>query len=312
MDQSANNMDNILIMACAPPTQLREKRLRLGYLYGGSVRYQPGEFLGHRVLTDYEFVLLIEGHALYEYEGKHHELYPGSIVLARPGFRERYAWDRHSYTRHLYFHFGIQAIPHDWPEPKHWPVVRQRPDRAAEGLFQSVLKRSHRRGAPLSGTPPAVDSHLVEILIELLLDEASSADALDDIERPQPVARALKHMRYVLEEDPRAPITLEELAEEANVSPQHLCRMFRQSIGHPPMATFRLLRLQLGVALLVRSSLSVKDVADQCGFADPLHFSRCFSSAFGRSPRRVRKELVKGVAPPTNPLPVDLTPRIHW
>jgi AraC-like DNA-binding protein len=307
MDASAEDMDDIRAMA-AP----RSDRLRLGYLYGGSVRYQPGETLGPRDLTDYELVLLTEGHAIYQTGGAKHEISPGDLVLARPGFRERYIWDHRQFTRHSYFHFSIDAIPHPWPEPDRWPVFHRRPDRAVESLFHSILRRSHRLGVQPAAPPPEIDSHMVEILIELLLESDGGASIPDDSERPQPVARALKWMRHTLEENPHASVSLEEVARQAGVSPKHLCRIFRQSLGHSPMVTLRLLRLQLAVALLVRSSLAVKEIAAHCGFADPLYFTRCFTAAFGRSPSRVRREVERGIPPPGNPLPVDLTPRIHW
>lgn len=306
MDASVKDMDDIRAMATP-----RSNRLRLGYLYGGSVRYQPGETLGPRDLTDYELVLLTEGHADYQTGGAKHEIAPGDLILARPGFRECYTWDRHQFTRHAYFHFSIDAIPHHWPEPDGWPIFHRRPDRAVESLFHSVLGRSHRRSG-LAAPPPPLDTHMVEILIELLLDPHAGGSIPDDSERPQPVARALKWMRHTLEENPHATVSLEEVARQAGVSPKHLCRIFQQSLGHSPMVTLRLLRLQLAVALLVRSSLAVKEIAAQCGFADPLYFTRCFTLAFGRSPSRVRREVLRGIPPPGNPLPVDLTPRIHW
>jgi len=312
MDGSGVYMDDIRIMNEGQATMRRADGLRLGYLYGGSVRYQPGENLGPRRLTDIELVLIMEGRADYEVRGEGYPLEPGSIVLARPGFRECYLWDREGRSRHAYFHFGIDAIPGAWPGPENWPVSRRRPDPAVSGLFRSVLERSHRRGDSPSAAQPELDCHLVETLIELLIEEPDPSGVLEDIERPEPVARALKRMRYVMEEEAERMVTLPELSKHAGVSNKHLCRVFRQSIGHPPMETFRLLRLQLAVALLVRSSLAVKEVAAQCGFADPLHFSRCFSAAFGRSPRRVREDLKLGIAPPPNPLPVDVTPRVHW
>ncbi len=306
MDASVEDMDDIHVMATP-----RSDRLRLGYLYGGSVRYQPGETLGPRDLTDYELVLLTEGSAIYETGGAKHEISPGDLVLARPGFRERYTWDRRRYSRHSYFHFSIDAIPHHWSDPDRWPVFHRRPDRAVESLFHSILRRSHRPGGQPAAPPPELDSHMVEILIELLLDPHAGVSIPDDSERPQPVARALKWMRHTLEEKPHATVSLDEVARQSGVSPKHLCRIFQQSLGHSPMVTLRLLRLQLAVALLVRSSLAVKEIACQCGFADPLYFTRCFTSAFGRSPSRVRSELLRGIPPPGNPLPVDLTPRIH-
>jgi AraC-like DNA-binding protein len=306
MDAGVEDMDDIRVMATP-----RSNRLQLGYLYGGSVRYQPGDSLGPRDLTDYELVLLTEGHAIYQTDTRAYEISPGDLILARPGFREHYTWDRHHYSRHSYFHFGIEAIPHHWPSPEHWPVCLHRPDPAVEGLFHSVLRRNHQRGAQPVAPPPALDSRLVETLIELLLEPAG-ASLPGKSERPQPLARALKWMRHTIEENPNATVSLDEVARQAGVSPKHLCRIFRQSLGHSPMVTLRLLRLQLAVALLVRSSLAVKEIAAQCGFADPLYFSRCFSAAFERSPSCVRRDLLRGIPPPGNPLPVDLTPRIHW
>jgi AraC family transcriptional regulator of arabinose operon len=300
-------MDDIRAMATK-----RSDRLRLGYLYGGSVRYQPGEALGPRDLTDYELVLLTEGSAVYQTGGTTHEIAPGDLVLARPGFRERYTWDSRQFTRHSYFHFSIDSIPHHWSEPDRWPVFHRRPDRAVESLFHSILRRSHRLDSQPTARPPPLETHMVETLIELLLDPHGGGSIPDDSERPQPVARALKWMRHTLEENPNATVSLDEVARQAGVSPKHLCRIFQQSLGHSPMVTLRLLRLQLAVALLVRSSLAVKEIAAQCGFADALYFTRCFSAAFGRSPSRVRRDVLRGVPPPGNPLPVDLTPRIHW
>ncbi len=71
MDASVKDMDDIRAMVTA-----RSDRLLLGYLYGGSVRYQPGEVLGPRDLTDYELVLLTEGHAIYQADGARHETHP--------------------------------------------------------------------------------------------------------------------------------------------------------------------------------------------------------------------------------------------
>lgn len=305
-------MDEIRIMLKLDLPLSRQDRLELGYLYGGSIRYQPGETLGPRVLRDFELVLIIEGQVGYQIHDQSHRLVPGSVVLARPGFQERYAWDCELRTRHAYFHFGIDAIPHHWPDLEGWPRVRRQPDPVVAGLFRSVLDRSHRRGDHPSGSPPPTDVHLVEMLIELLLEGSAVPPPMDDMLRPEPVARAIKWMRQILEERPSGSVSLSELARQAGVSPKHLCRVFKRSVGHPPMETFRLLRLQAAVTLLLRSNLTVKEIAVQCGFDDPLYFSRCFSAAFGRSPRRMREELKEGKAPPTNPLPLDITPRVHW
>jgi AraC-like DNA-binding protein len=78
------------------------------------------------------------------------------------------------------------------------------------------------------------------------------------------------------------------------------------------METFRLLKLQLAMALLGRSSLAIKEIADRCGFENPLYFTRCFTRVYGKSPTETRQSLLKQEAPPPNPLPSDIAPRIYW
>ena len=130
--------------------------------------------------------------------------------------------------------------------------------------------------------------------------------------RPVQVNRAINLMRQMIDTDPHRRLSLRELAGASGVSGKHLCRSFQKSLGCSPVETYRLLRLQLAVALLSRSNLSVREIADRCGFEDPAYFSRCFSSVFGCAPSQVRERLRNGMLPPANPLPVDITPRLFW
>lgn len=92
-----------------------DRRLVLTYLHGGVVHYRPGETLGPRTLSDYEFVLILEGNVTYQANQRSHAAPPGSLLLARPGFEECYRWDPTGRTRHAFFHFQIQRMPDAWP-----------------------------------------------------------------------------------------------------------------------------------------------------------------------------------------------------
>jgi hypothetical protein len=50
--------------------------------------------------------------------------------------------------------------------------------------------------------------------------------------------------------------------------------------------------------LLERTNFSVGEVARQCGFASPFHFSRQFKAAFGDAPQRLRARVRAGEMPP--------------
>ena len=119
-------------------------------------------------------------------------------------------------------------------------------------------------------------------------------------------------MRSVLEDEPHRSLRLIDVARRAGVTEKHLCRLFQQSLGHSPMNTFRLLKLRLSLALLSRSNLAINEIADRCGFGNPLYFTRCFTQTYGASPSAIRKQLLGGNAPPPSTLPPEITPRIHW
>jgi len=289
-----------------------KNRLQLGYLYGGAVQYQAGERLGPRVLSDHEFVLILEGNVTYQAERREYAAPPGTIILARPGLHEAYTWDKRGRTRHAFFHFGLDQVPADWPDAALWPVVRTQPDPVLPALFRHVMRRIYQHPNWPACAPGTDDCQVVETLMRLFLEEIATAESEFEHGRPAPVSRAIRYMREVIDEDPTRPVSLRQFSRVAGVNQKHLCRLFQHSLGHAPMQTHRLLRLQLALALLTRSNLSVKQISHRCGFDDPAYFSRCFRNVFRRSPRAVRHRVMQGLTPPPNPLPVDITPRLAW
>lgn len=287
-------------------------RLGLGHLYGGVVQYQPGEVLGPRRLTDFEVVLMIEGQATYRAGDREYKISPGAVVLARPGTEESYLWNEDNRTRHAYFHLDIQSVPLDWPRLSEWPVVREDTSTTLAPMFRHILQRAlSHRDWPAQPPGPS-DCRFVEAFLDAFINRGQDQAVRDIRDRPEPVRRALKWMREVLDEDPGRKVTLQDLSAAAHVSEKHLCRVFTKTLGFSPVRAFRLLRLQLALALLSRSNLTVKEVALRSGFDDPLYFSRCFSNTFGQSPRATRRLMRGGHPPPTSPLPTDITPRLYW
>ncbi len=289
-----------------------EKHLRLAYLYGGPITYQPGQTLGPRLLTDWELTLINEGDVTYSANGHDHHVTQGSIILAKPGFKEFYRWDPHAITRHAYFHFFVEAIPEDWPDFQDWPIVCEQYDPTMVALFEHIVKRIKRHSIGPVVAPTRQDCRIVETLISLFLTAQEEETSPEEPIRPEAVNRAIKWMRELIDETPLRSITLDELSQRAGVSPKHLCRLFHTHFGHPPMRTLQLLRLQLGLALLIRSNLTIHQIAKRCGFGDQLYFTRCFTKEFAKPPSKIRKEFQQGQLPPGNLLPVDITPRIYW
>lgn len=261
--------------------------LRLTHLSSGTAVYLPGEHFGPRTLGDFEMVWITAGSARYRADRQTVDASPGSMILARPGFRERYAWDEHTVSRHAYFHFGADAWPDDWPATDTWPIHRATAgDDVCRALFDHVLRLNARRIDANEPIGPELCRQVEALVSAFLLGDAAAqgADAEGTAVLPPAVLRAMDWTRALLRELPDAAVDLDALADAAKVSPKHLCRLFGQAVGRPPMRWVMDTRLTQAQTLLRRSNLNVQQVAHRCGFASPFHFSRAYKQRFGRPP----------------------------
>lgn len=94
------------------------------------------------------------------------------------------------------------------------------------------------------------------------------------------VLSAITLMRANLAE----PLTLEELATYADISPRQLNRLFQHHLKVTTMAFYRDLRLIKAHDLLAESPLTITDIALATGFANSAHFSQAYKTKYGVKP----------------------------
>jgi AraC-like DNA-binding protein len=82
----------------------------------------------------------------------------------------------------------------------------------------------------------------------------------------------------------RESVSLRDVARESGVHPVYLARVFRQRFGCSVSQYLRAVRL-VEAGQLVLQGASLAQAAYAAGFADQAHFSRCFSQAFGFTPK---------------------------
>jgi len=83
-------------------------------------------------------------------------------------------------------------------------------------------------------------------------------------------------------------VALQELARVVNLSPFHLARVFRQTVGLPPHAYQTRLRLVQAKTLLAQG-YDVGFVASETGFCDQSHFTQQFKRHYQVTPGSYRK-----------------------
>ena len=93
----------------------------------------------------------------------------------------------------------------------------------------------------------------------------------------------------VLNEDPSR--TLPELARSCQMSMSRLSHLFKDEIG-TNVKSYRIdCRLQVAAAMLVSTSMAIKEIAYTSGYRHSSSFVRAFKTHFGLSPACYRTKL---------------------
>ena len=80
-----------------------------------------------------------------------------------------------------------------------------------------------------------------------------------------------------------------QLADALAVSKSSLYRKMKIATGLSPIEFIRNIRLKHGSQLLKDKSISVAEVAYECGFSNPKYFATCFKEEFGVTPKEYQK-----------------------
>ena len=80
-----------------------------------------------------------------------------------------------------------------------------------------------------------------------------------------------------------------QLADALAVSKSSLYRKMKIATGLSPIEFIRNIRLKYGSQLLKNKSMSIAEVAYECGFSNPKYFATCFKEDFGVTPKEYQK-----------------------
>jgi transcriptional regulator GlxA family with amidase domain len=86
-----------------------------------------------------------------------------------------------------------------------------------------------------------------------------------------------------------APLTVEDLAEQAGMSARHFARAFIAETGATPSKAIERLRIEVARQRVQSSSEAIERVAQSTGFRDPERMRRAFIRAFGQPPQSLRR-----------------------
>lgn len=215
----------------------------------------------------------------YQLEGRTYQVTPGALLLGTTGRTYRCSHPHSAGDECWIFEFAPGTLGEI--AGRRWRVERPvlPPVPKVEALFRAPLS-AEELGLEIAGA-------VAEVAIDRPLPEIGSSSRDRDRAR-----EAVERIEGELAE----PLSLEELAAGAALSPFHFLRVFRREIGATPHQYLIAARLRRAVELLFESPRSITEIALEVGFEDLSNFTRTFKKHLGRSPRALRRSGLGGLS----------------
>jgi AraC-like DNA-binding protein len=259
-----------------------EPRLPLDVCLAGTSQWQPGTRVERSTSYATGLTFIAAGMGLFETDRTSCELLPGDVLVLHRGERSvmRAAPPDLFVRMHMTFwpggvtdlfaRMGLDRLSHVRPAPEQAAHLRA----AFERLNDVARARTADYRAELS-----------RISYDMLLTINAAAYGATPVERvPEFLAGALRRVYAA----PATITNIAQLARLAACSVSHLHRLFTRFIGMSPHHWLELTRMRKAAEHLCLTNMTINQIADQFGYADPFHFSKVFKRVTGVAPSQYR------------------------
>ena len=192
-------------------------------------------------------------------------------------------WRKESPSRHLaiYFHPDVFAGADDAGPPAHlWPTL-QNASIAGVGQLADHLVSELQGTATMRAE--AADSLARLMLIRLARHPGRAPSDVCAL-----TSKALTRLRDYVVAHLGDRILVADLARQTGLSPNHFASSFTKQTGRSPHQFVLAIRIERAQTLLAGSTVSLAQVAQDCGFASQQHLTNVFRRHLCTTPKRFR------------------------
>lgn len=124
------------------------------------------------------------------------------------------------------------------------------------------------------------------LLIQILRSVDSVSDSYENTSYIYKTRKYI-HLHFKL------PISIEQLANNVNLSPNYLCMIFHKEIGKTILEYITDFRLSFAAKLCSYTDTPITQICFESGFQSYSHFTRVFKAKYGLTPTQFRREKLK-------------------
>ena len=162
------------------------------------------------------------------------------------------------------------------------PVYHAKSKDLREEMMNEMIYITQNRDS----SPIHLIGHLYLFLDYLARSTASAPLSSGSSLRDFYIHEALNYIEHNFQND----ITVEDIADVCGLNRSYFGKIFKNAVGKTPQEFLLNYRMLKATELLKLTRLSIRDVSNAVGYANPLHFSRAFRNIYGIPPRDWRNQ----------------------
>ena len=238
-----------------------------------------------RILNEFQLVYISSGSGIFEAEhvGKV-IIESGTVFLLFPGIWHRYkpfqekGWEE--YWVGFNGHYADYLMQQDCFNPN-TPLIHIGFNTEFYNVFLRLIDTLKQENIAYSQIATCLTIQLLGLVYASSLLKEKSPNRKEHI---------INNVRYKIHDSWSKLLSMEELANQHNVSYVWFRKAFKEIIGVSPGQYLLKIKIEKACQMLVDSELSVSDIAHQCGFDSFYHFSTLFKKKIKMCPSKYREQ----------------------
>jgi AraC-like DNA-binding protein len=199
---------------------------------------------------------------------------PGTLLLTPPGV----VHSERALTAYSNYYITLEVpLNHLWPR-----AVSDDAKGSLAYLFRAIVEEYWGNSSADTLTPSLTALLLAQL--DLFLHRAQTSAPVSNSEQ------LVRETERIFAESMTQSLSVQGVAARVGVAPSVLRAHFAVCRGYSPSTALLRIRLRRAMALLQSSDLSLKEVAQSCGFHSPSHLSRHVKTLTGQSPGSWRRK----------------------
>ena len=249
----------------------------------------------------HEIMIVVGGVALHHLDDIHESISMGDVFVVPPGHPHGYEVEENQGVQVLNVLFNLEELEINLRDLDQIPGFHALFSVKSTGKFEPHLKLNandlarvnsiveeieEAQESLVAGSEFCCETKLRELILFLsrrysnVVTQGGSKNLLK-------LGSVISYMETHYQNDLR----FEDLAENANLAPTTLRRLFHESFGCSPMAYLQQLRIKKAMLMLADPTNSIGDIAFAIGFNDSGYFTRIFKKETGETPREFRARI---------------------